>query len=53
MNNPIPLEYLTSFSQTRQAMMQQFATGLTHGVGSTKFPEIEPAPGRYVKERAT
>jgi hypothetical protein len=34
-------------------MMQQFATGLTHGVGSTKFPEIEPAPGRYVKERAT
>jgi hypothetical protein len=28
MNNPIPLEYLMSFSQTSQAMMQQLATGL-------------------------
>lgn len=26
MNNPIPLEYLTSFSQTGRAMMQQLAT---------------------------
>ena len=33
MNNPIPLEYLTSFSQTSQAMMQQLATGLTHAPG--------------------
>ena len=27
MNNPVPLEYVTSFSQTSQAMMQHLATG--------------------------
>jgi hypothetical protein len=38
MNNPIPLEYLTSFSQTSQAMMQQLATGLlTRGDNLTDF----------------
>src|SRR5438034_2932899 len=38
MNNPIPLEYLTSFSQTSQAMMQQLATGLlTNGDKATDF----------------
>ena len=38
MNNPIPLEYLTSFSQTSQAMMQQLATGLlTSGDNATNF----------------
>jgi hypothetical protein len=38
MNNPIPLEYLTSFSQTSQAMMQQLATGLlTSGDNATDF----------------
>jgi hypothetical protein len=38
MNNPIPLEYLTSFSQTSQAMMQQLATGLlTSGDNATTF----------------
>jgi poly[(R)-3-hydroxyalkanoate] polymerase subunit PhaC len=38
MNNPVPLEYATSFSQTRQAMMQQFATGLlTSGDNATDF----------------
>jgi polyhydroxyalkanoate synthase subunit PhaC len=38
MNNPIPLEYLTSFSQTSQAMMQQLATGLlTSGDNLTDF----------------
>src|SRR6476661_2311439 len=38
MNNPIPLEYLTSFSQTSQAMMQQLATGLlTSGDNATEF----------------
>ena len=37
MNNPIPLEYLTS-SQTSQAMMQQLATGLlTSGDNATDF----------------
>jgi poly[(R)-3-hydroxyalkanoate] polymerase subunit PhaC len=38
MNNPIPLEYLTSFSQTSQALMQQLATGLlTRGDNLTDF----------------
>ena len=38
MNNPIPLEYLTSFSQTSQVMMQQLATGLlTSGDNATDF----------------
>jgi poly[(R)-3-hydroxyalkanoate] polymerase subunit PhaC len=38
MYNPVPLEYATSFSQTRQAMMQQFATGLlTSGDNATDF----------------
>jgi hypothetical protein len=38
MNNPIPLEYLMSFSQTSQAMMQQLATGLfTSGDNATNF----------------
>ena len=38
MNNPIPLEYLMSFSQPSQAMMQQLATGLlTSGDNATNF----------------
>jgi polyhydroxyalkanoate synthase len=38
MNNPIPLEYVTSFSQTSQAMMQQLAAGLlTSGDNATDF----------------
>jgi len=38
MNNPIPVEYLTSFSQTSQALMQQLATGLlTSGDNATDF----------------
>src|SRR5207247_8919873 len=38
MKNPCPLEYLTSFSQTSQAMMQQLATGLlTSGDNATDF----------------
>src|SRR3981081_327391 len=38
MKNPIPLEYLMSFSQTSQAMMQQLATGLlTSGDNATNF----------------
>ena len=28
MNNPVPLEYVTSFAETNQAMMQQLATTL-------------------------
>ena len=38
MNNPIPLEYVTSFSQTSQGMMQQLAAGLlTSGDNATDF----------------
>ena len=38
MNTPLPLEYLTSFSQTSQAMMQQLATALlTSGDNATDF----------------
>ena len=31
MNNPVPLEYVTSFAQTNQALMQHLATALLTG----------------------
>jgi polyhydroxyalkanoate synthase subunit PhaC len=38
MNTPLPLEYLTSFSQTNQALMQQLAAGLlASGDNATDF----------------
>ena len=61
MNNPIPLEYLTSFSQTSQAMMQQLATGLlTSGDNASNFTlqrtrlgpaELLATDGRVVGEQ--
>jgi hypothetical protein len=43
MNNPVPLEYVTSFAQTNQALMLQLATPLLtsgeHGGISTGSPK--------------
>jgi hypothetical protein len=47
MNEPVPLEWVTSFVQT-QAPEQGPARDT---LGNAEFPEIEPAPGRYVKVR--
>jgi poly[(R)-3-hydroxyalkanoate] polymerase subunit PhaC len=37
MSTPLPIEYLTTFSQTSQALMQQLATGLMTGGDPTDF----------------
>jgi hypothetical protein len=38
MNNPIPLEYVTSFAEANQAMMQQLTTALlTSGDSGSDF----------------
>src|SRR5690349_4907740 len=54
MNNPIPLEYLTSFSHTSQAMMQQLATGLlTSGdnvVDFARYSELASVQQNYFHE---
>ena len=51
MNNPIPLEYLTSFSQTSQAMMQQLATGLlTSGDNATNFTRYSEVQQNYLQQ---
>ena len=53
MNNPIPLEYLTSFSQTSQAMMQQLATGLlTSGDNATNFTRYSEVQQNYLQQMA-
>src|SRR5215204_6190858 len=54
MNNPIPLEYVTSFSQTSQAMMQQLATGLlTSGDNTmdfTRYSEFALVQQNYLQQ---
>ena len=54
MNNPIPLEYLTSFSQTSQALMQQLATGLlTRGdklMDFARFRELASVQQDYLQQ---
>jgi len=43
MNNPVPLEYVTSFAQTNQALMLQLATPLLtsgeHGADFNRLAE--------------
>jgi polyhydroxyalkanoate synthase len=54
MNNPIPLEYVTSFSQTSQAMMQQLATAvLTSGDNAhdfMRYSELAVVQQNYLHE---
>ncbi len=54
MNTPLPLEYLTSFSQTSQAMMQQLATVLlTSGENAsdfTRYAELAAVQQEYLQK---
>jgi polyhydroxyalkanoate synthase subunit PhaC len=54
MNNPIPLEYVTSFSQTSQAMMQQLATGLLMSGDSAtdfkRYSELASVQQNYLQQ---
>ena len=59
MNTAPPLEYVTSFAEASQTMMQRLTTALiTSGESDADFSRfaevasIEPAPGRYVKSGA-
>ena len=56
MNTAPPLEYVTSFAEASQTMMQRLTTALiTSGESDADFSRfaevasIEPAQGRYVK----
>ncbi len=53
MNDRIPLEYLTSFSQTSQAMMQQLATGLLasgDATDFTRYTELASVQQNYLQQ---
>ncbi|HEU4357156.1 MAG TPA: hypothetical protein VFR54_01750, partial [Xanthobacteraceae bacterium] len=53
MNNPVPLEYVTSFAQTSQALMLQLATPLLtsgeHGADFNRFAEVAQAQQDYLQ----
>jgi polyhydroxyalkanoate synthase subunit PhaC len=53
MNNPVPLEYVTSFAQTNQALMLQLATPLLtsgeHGANFNRFAEVAQAQQDYLQ----
>jgi polyhydroxyalkanoate synthase subunit PhaC len=53
MNNPVPLEYVTSFAQTNQALMLQLATPLLtsgeHGADFNRFAEVAQAQQDYLQ----
>jgi len=53
MNNPVPLEYVTSFAQTSQALMLQLATPLLtsgeHGANFNRFAEVAQAQQDYLQ----
>jgi poly[(R)-3-hydroxyalkanoate] polymerase subunit PhaC len=54
MNNPIPLEYVTSFAEANQAMMQQLTTALltsgTSGLDFSRFAEVAAVQQKYLME---
>jgi polyhydroxyalkanoate synthase subunit PhaC len=54
MNTPLPLEYLTSFSQTNQALMQQLATGLLTSADNatdfTRYAELAAIQQEYLQQ---
>jgi polyhydroxyalkanoate synthase subunit PhaC len=53
MDNPVPLEYITSFAQTNQALMLRLAapllTGGEHGVDFNRFAEVAQAQQDYLQ----
>ena len=54
MNNPIPLEYVTSFADANQAMMQQLTSALLtsgdSGVEFSRFAEVASVQQNYLAE---
>ena len=54
MNNPMPLEYVTSFAEANQAMMQQLATALLtagdFGSDFLRFAEVAAVQQNYLAE---
>ena len=54
MNNPMPLEYVTSFAEANQAMMQQLTTALLtsgdFGSGFVRFAEVAAVQQNYLAE---
>ena len=56
MNNPVPLEYVTSFAQTNQALMLQLATPLLtsgeHGADFNRLAEVAQVPPPGAERRA-
>ena len=54
MNNPIPLEYVTSFADANQAMMQQLTSALltsgNSGADFSRFAEVASVQQNYLAE---
>jgi polyhydroxyalkanoate synthase subunit PhaC len=57
MNNPVPLEYVTSFAQTNQALMQHLATALLtggdRGADFHSYAEVVQAQQDYLQRMST
>src|SRR2546430_17530904 len=57
MNNPVPLEYVTSFAQTNQALMQHLATALLsggdRGAALHSYAEVAQAQQDYLQRMNT
>ena len=57
MNNPVPLEYVTSFAQTNQALMQHLATALLsggdRGAAFHSYAEVAQAQQDYLQRMST
>jgi len=57
MNNPVPLEYVTSFAQTNQALMQHLATALLNGgdrgAAFHSYAEVAQAQQDYLQRMNT
>jgi polyhydroxyalkanoate synthase len=57
MNNPVPLEYVTSFAQTNQALMQHLATALLtgsdNGANFQNYAEVAQAQQGYLQQMST
>ena len=57
MNNPVPLEYVSSFAQTNQALMLHLATQLLtegeHGADFHRFAELAQTQQDYMRQMGT
>jgi poly[(R)-3-hydroxyalkanoate] polymerase subunit PhaC len=57
MNNPVPLEYVTSFAQTNQALMQHLATALltgsSDGADFHSYAQVAQVQQGYLQQMGT